>query len=100
VDVPVYVEYDLGGARLGLMPQENTRHFLGDDLGSRTSRDGCPRAELYLTFDDAEPVVARLLARGVACVSPLSNRDWGDRAAYFQVLDGYILAVAERSGPV
>jgi hypothetical protein len=38
VDVPVYVEYRVNaGARLGLMPQGNTRHFLGEKLGKTAS---------------------------------------------------------------
>lgn len=38
VDVPVYVEYRVNaGARLGLMHQGNTRHFLGDKLGTTAS---------------------------------------------------------------
>lgn len=96
VDVPVYVEYDLDPrVRIGIMPQANTRHFLGQDLGSRTFRDECPRAEIYLSFDDVKPVLERLTAKGATCVSPLDERDWGDRVAYYRIFDGYILAVAE-----
>lgn len=97
VDVPVYVEYRLNaGARLGLMPQGNTRHFLGDTLGARKPADGCPRAELYLHVAELETVIKRLHAAGAQCTSPLAPRDWGDRAAYFMDLDGYVIAVAER----
>lgn len=97
VDVPVYVEYRLNaGARLGLMPQGNTRHFLGEPLGARKPTDGCPRAELYLHVAQLEAVVERMHAAGAQCTSPLAPRDWGDRAAYFMDLDGYVIAVAER----
>jgi hypothetical protein len=96
VDEPVYVEYELGaGTRLGLMFQANTRHFLGDALGSRTFEDACPRAEIYLQFEDAETIIERLGQLGIECVSPLAERGWGDRVAYFQIPDGYILAIAE-----
>ena len=96
VDVPVYVEYQLNaGARLGLMPQGNTTQFLGDGLGSRTPTDGCPRAEIYLRSGDVEDAVRRLEKAGAVCASPLAERDWGDRAAYFLDLDGYIIAVAQ-----
>jgi uncharacterized glyoxalase superfamily protein PhnB len=97
VDLPVYVEYRLNaGARLGLMPQGNTRHFLGEQLGARKPSDGCPRAELYLHVADLEAVIERLQKAGATCTSPLAPRDWGDRAAYFMDLDGYVIAVAER----
>ena len=96
VDVPVYVEYELAtGVRFGLMPQGNTRHFLGDDLGSRKPTDGCPRAELYLQVSDLGGVIDRLEQAGATCTSPLADRDWGDRAAYFMDPDGYVLVVAE-----
>ena len=97
VDVPVYVEYELNpGARLGLMPQANTRHFLGAELGSRTPSDSCPRGEIYLHVADIEAVVARLNKLGAVCTSPLADRDWGDRAAYFLDADDYVIAVGEK----
>ena len=100
VSVPVYVEYRLNdGARLGLMAQGNTRHFLGDELGARRPSDGSPRAELYLHISGVESVVARLKQAGAVCTSPLAARDWGDRAAYFMDPDGYVLAVAEKLPP-
>lgn len=99
VDVPVYVEYRLNaGARLGLMPQGNTRHFLGDTLGGLRPTDGCPRAEVYLRLeDDLGGVTARLEALGARCTSPRSPRDWGDDVAYYLDPDGYVLAVAVTS---
>lgn len=98
VDVPVYVEYQLNaGARLGLMPQGNTRHFLGDTLGALRPTDGCPRAEVYLRLDDLDRVIARLEGLGARCTSPRARRDWGDEVAYYLDPDGYVLAVAVSS---
>lgn len=95
VDVPVYVEYRINaGARLGLMPQANTRHFLGERLGAMKPADGCPRGEIYLHVPDLHAVVARLQRLGSPCTSPLARRDWGDDAAYFLDPDGYVLVVA------
>ncbi|MBZ0137157.1 MAG: VOC family protein [Planctomycetes bacterium] len=97
VDVPQYVEYQInGGACLGLMPQGNTRHFLGDEIGRRTPSDDCPRGEVYLVVDDPVAAVERLIACGAVCTSPLAARDWGDRAAYFLDPNGYVIAVAEK----
>lgn len=95
VDVPVYVEYELNeGARLGLMTQGNTRHFLGPALGALRPMDGCPRAEVYLRVDDLDGVIRRLDALGARCTSPRARRAWGDDAAYYLDHDGYVLAVA------
>lgn len=99
VDEPVYAEYLLNaGARVGLMPQTHSRHFLGDDLGARQPTDGCPRAELYVQVPDAAVTVERLQELGAPCTSPLADRDWGDRVAYFLDPDGYVLAVAQALG--
>jgi len=97
VDVPQYVEYQVNtGACLGLMPQGNSRHFLGDGLGNRKPTDGCPRGEIYLLVPDVEAAARRLQQAGATCTSPLAPRDWGDRAAYFMIPDGYVIAVADR----
>lgn len=99
IDLPQYVEYQLNaGAWLGLMPQGNTRHFLGEERGARRPADGCPRGEVYLLVDDVKAAAARLLAAGAECTSPLAQRDWGDRAAYFLDHDGYVVAVAQPAG--
>jgi predicted enzyme related to lactoylglutathione lyase len=95
VNVPVYVEYCVNaGARLGLMPQGHTRHFLGVALGTKRPTDGCPRAEVYLRVEDLDGAVARLEALGAVCTSPRAARSWGDEAAYYLDHDGYVLAVA------
>lgn len=97
IDVPQYVEYQVNsGACLGLMPQANTHHLVGPELGRRTPTDGCPRGEVYLLVADPEAAVERLVAAGAACTSPLADRDWGDRAAYFLDPNGYVIAVAAK----
>jgi len=95
VNVPVYVEYRVNdGARLGLMPQGHTRHFLGEELGTRRPTDDCPRAEVYLRVKDLDGAIARLDALGAVCTSPRAAKSWGDEAAYYLDHDGYVLAVA------
>jgi catechol 2,3-dioxygenase-like lactoylglutathione lyase family enzyme len=94
---PQYVEYQVNaGACLGLMPQSNTGYIVGDKLGRLKPTDGSPRGELYLLVPDPEAAVKRLQKAGATCTSPLQMRDWGDRAAYFLIPDGYVIAVAER----
>ena len=97
VSVPEYVEYRVNaGACIGLMPQGNTKHFLGAQRGAKMPVDGCPRGEVYLLVNDLDAAVERLLRAGAECTSPLADRDWGDRAAYFLIPDGYVIAVAQR----
>lgn len=97
VDVPQYVEYQVNaGACLGLMPQANTHHLVGPELGRKTPTDGCPRGEVYFLVAEPEAAVERLIAAGAICTSPLADRDWGDRAAYFLDPNGYVIAVATR----
>ncbi len=99
INVPEYVEYRLNaGACLGLMPQANTRHLVGPDLGGRRPTDGCPRGELYLLVADVESATEQLRKAGARCTSQIALRDWGDRAAYFLDHDGYVLAVAQPAG--
>lgn len=98
VNVPVYVEYRVNaGARLGLMLQGNTRHFLGERLGARVPRDGCPRAEIYVHVRRPRAVIARLEKLGATCTSPWARRDWGDFAAYYLDADGYVVVVAQKA---
>jgi uncharacterized glyoxalase superfamily protein PhnB len=94
---PQYVEYQINaGACLGLMPQGNTSYIVGDKLGKIRPTDGAPRGELYLLVADPEAAVTRLQKAGATLTSPLQMRDWGDRAAYFMIPDGYVVAVADR----
>jgi predicted enzyme related to lactoylglutathione lyase len=96
VDEPVYVEYGItGGARLGLMPQANTKGFLPPELAEKRPVDGCPRAEIYVTVDNFLECTERLHSLGAICTSEEQLRDWGDRVAYFLDRDGYVVAVAE-----
>jgi uncharacterized glyoxalase superfamily protein PhnB len=81
------------------MPQGNTRHFLGEKLGKKKPRDGCPRGEIYLRVRNAKAVIAKLTKLGAKCVSPWAERDWGDFAAYFLDPDGYVLVIAKPVSP-
>ena len=95
VDVPVYVEYELNvGARVGLMPQSNTAHFLGR-FGEGRYTDESARAELYLSVPQAQEYIERLQIAGASQLSPPVQRDWGDRVGYWRDLDGYVIAIAE-----
>jgi uncharacterized protein len=100
LDVPGMTEFDLGdGARLGLMPERGIRRLLGATLPDPATGRGAPRAELYLRRFDAAAAHARALAAGAVELSPMRERDWGERVAYALDPDGHVLACAEAPGP-
>ncbi len=97
LDVPGMTEFGLsGGCKLGLMPEAGIKRLLGEKLPDPAIAKGVPRAELYLIVDDASAYWARAVALGAKEISPLADRDWGDRVAYCLDPDGHVLAFAER----
>ncbi len=98
LDVPGMTEFALNnGAVLGLMPVAGIKRLLGEALPDPGRARGIPRAELYLAVEDAETTLARALAAGATPLSPVVERDWGDRAGYCLDLDGHVVAFAERA---
>jgi len=98
LNVPGMTEFPLaGGGSLGLMPEVGVVRLLGQAVPNPASASGIPRAELYLIVEDAAVYHDRAIAHGAREISPLLQRDWGDRAAYSLDLDGHVLAFAERS---
>ena len=92
LDVPGMTEFPLpGGAALGLMPEAGIQRLLPIEVTPRASR-----AELYLRVADPAAVHARALAAGAEELSPLLDRDWGERVAYSRAPEGTILAFAAR----
>lgn len=96
LDVPGMTQFDLGdGTQLGLMPSVGIKQLLGDKLPDPSQAQGVPRAELYLIVTDAEGYHRRALDNGAVELSPMQERDWGDRAGYCLDSDGHVLAFAE-----
>jgi uncharacterized glyoxalase superfamily protein PhnB len=96
LDVPGMTEFALtAGASLGLMPEAGIKRLLGDRLPDPASASGVPRAELYLRVEDAGASHLRALQHGATELSPLLDRDWGDRVSYCLDPDGHVLAFAQ-----
>ncbi len=94
LDVPGMVEIELQPSMiLGLMPAGGITRLL-DGAIDPTTITAAGRAELYLLVDDPSEAHARALREGAQELSPLTDRDWGHRAAYSLDLDGYVLAFA------
>lgn len=97
LDVPGMTEFKLAeNSTLGLMPAAGIKRLLGEALPDPSQAGGIPRAEIYLTVEDAAAYHRRALASGAKELSPLLPRDWGDTAAYSLDPDGHVLAFAFR----
>jgi uncharacterized glyoxalase superfamily protein PhnB len=95
LEVPGMTEFRLGpDTVLGLMPETGASRLLGYSIGP-SSPGTEPRAELYLVVDDPAEYHSRALAAGAREISPLSDRDWGHKAAYSTDLSGHVLAFAQ-----
>ena len=94
LDVPGMTEFDLGGCRLGLMPEKGIATILGGSVPDPARGNGVPRCELYLAVDAPQSYCDRALACGAKLVSPLARRGWGDDAVYLADPDGHIVAFA------
>lgn len=95
LDVPGMTEFDLGGCTLGLMPSSGIARIITPALPHPDQGHGLPRCELYLRVDDLEAAVERAQLAGLTVISPATDRDWGDRVAYFADPDGHVIALAE-----
>lgn len=96
LDVPGMTEFGLNnGLKLGLMPETGIAKILDKKTPDPASGNGIPRCELYLKSNDAAKFLERALVAGAKLVSPLSDRNWGDKVAYISDFDGHIIAFAE-----
>ena len=94
VEVPVYVEFDLGDGRgLGLYDRRGYAVNVGQ-LPVEVADGEITGTEIYCRCDDLAGAIARLEEAGARMLSGLAARDWGEEAAYFADPDGNVLVVA------
>lgn len=99
LDVPGMTEFHLSGScKLGLMPNNGIARILADKTPHPGLGNGIPRCELYLSVENIQTVFDHAVSCGVKLISPLQDRDWGDRVCYFADPDGHIIAFAEKPG--
>ena len=55
LDVPGMTEFDLGGCKLGLMPENGIARIITPALPNPKTGSGIPRCELYLLVVDLTP---------------------------------------------
>jgi uncharacterized protein len=82
---------------LELMPEAGIKRLLGDRLPDLAQANGVPRAEIYLHVTNPLDYHRRAIEAGATELSPLADRDWGDRVAYRLDPDGHVMAFAEKS---
>lgn len=95
IDFTNYVELlTPGGQALGLYEREGFAETTGAEPMEVPEGRVAP-AYLYVRVEDVEATVARIQAAGGRPLSPLADRAWGERAAWFADPDGNVVAVAE-----
>jgi uncharacterized glyoxalase superfamily protein PhnB len=97
LNVPGMTEFALSeNSVLGLMPEAGIKRLLGSCLPDPARANGIPRSEIYLFVENPSTYFRRALEAGATELSPLADRDWGDRVAYCLDSDGHMLAFAEK----
>ncbi len=97
LDVPGMTEFKLSASvKLGIMPESSITKIIGDKLPHPGRGNDIPRCELYLKVPEANEYINRGINLGATLISPLQNRDWGDKVGYMADLDEHIIAFAEK----
>lgn len=93
LDVPGMTEFQLTESHiLGLMPESGIKHLLGDQFPDPCRGNGIPRVELYIRVANPESYFARAKEKAAIEVSPIIERNWGERAGYLLDPDGHVIA--------
>lgn len=97
LNVPGMTEFQLNeNCKLGLMPNEGMAKILNNQTTHPNEGTGIPRCELYLYITDIEYEFENAIEIGAKLISPISDRDWGDKVCYFTDPDGHVIAFAEK----
>lgn len=95
--VPGMTEFHLAeSCKIGLMPNTSIAKILAEQVPHPELGTGIPRCELYLYVENIEEEYRNALASGARLISPIDDRNWGDKACYFADPDGHILAFAQK----
>ena len=97
LNVPGMTEFHLSdNCKIGLMPNKGIAKILADKTPHPDSGNGIPRCELYLSVDNIQLEFDNAIKSGAKLISPIIDRDWGDKVCYFSDPDGHIIAFAEK----
>lgn len=96
--VPGMTEFQISeNCKIGLMPTRGIAKILAGQTPHPGDGQGIPRCELYLYVDDITYEFDNAIRSGARLISPVADRDWGDRVCYFSDPDGHIIAFAEKT---
>ncbi|MDY0199085.1 MAG: lactoylglutathione lyase [Tenuifilaceae bacterium] len=97
LNVPGMTEFNLSeNCKLGLMPNKSIAKILADKTPHPDQGNGIPRCELYFYIDNIQLEFENAIKTGAKLISPIADRDWGDKVCYFSDPDGHIFAFAEK----
>lgn len=98
LDVPGMTEFIVSeSCKIGIMPYVGIAKILAGEAPDPTMGDGIPRCELYFLVENLELEFENALQSGAKLISPIIERNWGDKVCYFSDSDGHIIAFAERA---
>lgn len=96
LNVPGMTEFVLSeNLKLGLMPNAGIAKILQEQTPHPAEAQGIPRCELYLKVDNVQQAFEQAIKAGAKLISPIEDRNWGDKVCYFADPDGHIVAFAE-----
>lgn len=97
LNVPGMTEFNFSDFfKIGLMPNQGIARILSDKTPHPDSGTGIPRCELYMVVENVHAEFENAVKTGAALISPVTDRDWGDKVCYFSDPDGHIIAFAEK----
>lgn len=95
--VPGMTEFLLNPyCKIGLMSIAGIEKIIQNKLSSPRQAVGIPRCELYLYVEEIDHVYHHALDLGIMLISPLQDRDWGDRVCYFSDPEAHVIAFAKK----
>jgi len=98
LNVPGMTEFILAeNCKLGLMTNKGIAKILSDKMLHPDHGNGIPRCELYLYVENIKLEFDNATKIGAKLISPIEERDWGDKVCYFTDIDGHVIAFAEKS---
>ena len=83
------------GGALGLYNRDGYASEVGAEPANVAADGKVSPAYVYVRVEDVEATVATVEASGARLLSPLADRSWGERAAWFADPDGNVIAVAQ-----
>lgn len=97
LNVPGMTQFKLTDAcTVGLMPNNGIAKIITPKMSHPENAFGIPKCELYLYVNNIELYFENAQSIGAILISPIEERNWGDRACYFSDIDGHIIAFAEK----